>query len=225
MSALWADTTNPEDDRRSPGRPEQDRVAGPGRPFLIEGGRNGRLARAPFLLALMLILGLGMAGLLALNTTLQGQAFEARTLSQQANRLTYQEAALQRQVEELRAADNLAARASQLGMRANPDPAFVRLSDGKRMGQTKPNPVNGNELPGLVVKTPEQIAAEKRAAEAKKKAAEAKRQAAEARRIADRNDPENRDNSNSANSNSANNDQGAGGDRSEDQQDNENGRG
>lgn len=174
MSALWAG----EDARESSDtRPE--------RPVVIEGGRSGRLARAPFLLALMGLLGLGMAGLLALNTNLQGQAFEARSLHQQANRLAYQEAALQKQVEDLRAVDNVAARASQLGMRPNPHPAFVRVTDGELIGKTKPRPVTGNEVPSLIVKTPEQIAAEKKAAEAKKKAAEARRQAAEAEREAE----------------------------------------
>jgi hypothetical protein len=152
---------------------------------VIEGGRSGRLARVPFLLALMFLLGLGMAGLLALNTGLQGQAFEARALHQQANRLTYQEAALQKQVEDLRAIDNLAARASQLGMRPNPHPGFVRVTDGKQIGKVDRQPVSGNEVPSLIVKTPEQIAAEKKAAEARKKAAEARRQAAAAQREAE----------------------------------------
>ena len=168
MSALWADQTETDDRRRQE------------RPVVLEGGRSERLARAPFLLALMLILGLGMAGLLALNTALQGQAFEASRLNQQANRLTYQQAALEKQVNDLRSTQNLAARASQLGMRPNPDPGFVRLSDGKRLGAAKARSVGGNELPQLTVKTPEQIAAAKKAAQAKKDAAEARRQSREA---------------------------------------------
>lgn len=168
MSALWADPTETGQRRRRE------------RPVVLEGGRSERLARTPFLLALMLILGLGMAGLLALNTTLQGQAFEASRLNSQANRLTYQEESLQKQVNDLRSTSNLAARASQLGMRPNPHPAFVRLSDGKKVGKGKVRAVGGNELPELTVRTPEQIAAEKEAAEAKKNAAEARRQAAAA---------------------------------------------
>jgi hypothetical protein len=150
---------------------------------LIQGGAaRGRLGRVPFVLVLMAVFGLGMAGLLALNTNLQGQAFQARSLHDKANQLTYQQAALERQVDDLRSVDKLAARAFALGMRPDPHPGFVRLPDGTVSGE--PTPVTGNEVPGLV-KTPEQIKAQREARQAKKKAAEAKRQADEARREAE----------------------------------------
>lgn len=187
MSALWADpTTDFPADRRSTDRP--------GRPRVIEGGAGtARLGRVPFVLALIMILGVGMAGLLALNTSLQGQAFQARSLHQKENQLTYQEAALHTKVAELRSADNLAARAFKLGMRPDPNPGFIQLPDGKMIG--KAQTVTGDELP-MIIKTPEQIKAERKAAEAKKQAQQAKRQAAEARRAADRPQSQNQQNQN-----------------------------
>ena len=177
MSALWADasTTVPAD-RRSADRPI--------RPRLIQGGAGtARLGRIPFVLALIAILGIGMAGLLALNTSLQGQAFEARTLHQKATQLTYQEAALNTRVADLRSSDNLAARAFQLGLRPDPDPGFIRLPDGKVIGKAKT--VTGDEVP-MIIKTPEQVTAERKAKEAEKQAEKAKKQAADARREADK---------------------------------------
>lgn len=156
-----------------------------------------RLARVPFLLVLMAIFGVGMAGLLMLNTKLQNQAFEARALNQQATELAYTEASLERQVEMLRAPQELARRASALGLRPNPYPAFLILPKGKIVGKAKP--VTGHEVPSLIIKTPEQLAADraeakqraeaKKAEEAKKakEAAEAKKakQAADAKKAAE----------------------------------------
>lgn len=177
MSALSADTsTGYVGDRSATERPARPRV--------IQGGAGtARLGRVPFVLALIVILGMGMAGLLALNTSLQGQAFEARTLHQKANQLTYQEAALNTQVSELRSSDNLAARAFKLGMRPDPDPGFIQLPSGKVIG--KASTVTGKEVP-MIIKTPEQIKAEQKAKAAKKQAAEAKKQAADARREAEK---------------------------------------
>jgi hypothetical protein len=179
MSALWAEST-PGQSRQSPAPESTGRTV---RPQVIDGGAGtARLGRVPFVLALIMILGIGMAGLLALNTSLQGQAFEARSLHQKANQLTYQQASLHTQVAELRSSDNLAARAFKLGMRPDPSPGFIRLSDGKVIRKAKT--INGDVVP-MIIKTPEQVTAERKAEEAKKNAEEAKRQAAEARRQAD----------------------------------------
>ena len=142
-----------------------------------------RLARFPFLLVVIGIFGIGMAGLLMLNTTLQNQAFEARALNRQATELAYVQADLERQLDEQAAPERLALAASQLGMRPNPHPAFLVLPEGRVIG--KPKPVSGREQKVLVVKTPEQIAAEKAAALAKVKAA-AEKKAAEERAAAER---------------------------------------
>ena len=133
-----------------------------------------RLSRAPFLLVMIGVFGLGMAGLLMLNTTLQNQAFSSRALNRQATELAYTQAALENQIDVLSAPPELARRASALGMRPNPYPAFLELPSGKVLGD--PKPVSGTEVPSMVVKTPAEIAAAKAAAKAK---AEAKAKAAQ----------------------------------------------
>jgi hypothetical protein len=140
-----------------------------------------RLARFPFLLVLIGIFGIGMAGLLMLNTTLQSQAFESRTLNRQATELAYAQADLEDQLDALTAPQELARRASALGMRPNPYPAFLVLPGGRVLGE--PTPVGGQEVPALIVKTPAQLVAEQAAkrahAEAKAAAKAAKREAAQ----------------------------------------------
>lgn len=180
MSAVLADASAgyPRDDHRS------DRSSDRARPRLIQGGAGtARLGRVPFVLALIVILGVGMAGLLALNTSLQGQAFEARSLHQKANQLTYQEASLNTQVAELQSSENLAARAFKLGMRPDPNVGFIELGSGKVVG--KAQVVTGHEMP-MFIKTPDQINAQRKAQQAKKQAEQAKREAAAARREADK---------------------------------------
>jgi hypothetical protein len=169
MSALWAPLTGGRDETKATRRSLHP-VAEPA----------PRLARFPFLLVLIGIFGLGMAGLLMLNTTLQSQAFESRTLNRQAGELAYAQADLENQLDALAAPQELARRASALGMRPNPFPAFLELPSGKVVGQ--PTPVQGGEVPALIVKTPAQLAAERAAkrarAEAKAAAKAAKREAA-----------------------------------------------
>jgi hypothetical protein len=179
VSALWASLAAGDDDVRASRRPLRA-VTQPAT----------RLARLPFLLVLIGIFGMGMAGLLMLNTTLQSQAFESRTLNRQATELAYAQADLQNQLDALAAPQELARRASALGMRPNPFPVFLEVPSGKVVG--KPTPVTGHEVPALIVKTPAEIAAEKAAKRARAEAkvaakaakqlaaaAEAKRKAAE----------------------------------------------
>jgi hypothetical protein len=175
MSALWAPITGRRDD-----------VAGTRRPLHAVAEPAGRLARFPFLLVLIGIFGTGMAGLLMLNTTLQSQAFESRTLNRQATELAYAQADLENQLGALAAPHELARRASGLGMRPNPHPAFLVLPSGKVVG--KPIPVGGKEVPALIIKTPAQLAAQQAAkraraeARAAEKAAKQDAAAAKARR-------------------------------------------
>lgn len=170
MSALWAPLTGRRDD-----------VAANQRPLRAVAEPAARLARFPFLLVLIGIFGIGMAGLLMLNTTLQSQAFESRTLNRQATELAYAQADLENQLDSLAAPQELARRASALGMRPNPYPAFLVLPSGKVVGE--PTPVGGQEVPALIVKTPAQLVAEQAAkrarAEAKAAAKAAKREAAQ----------------------------------------------
>jgi hypothetical protein len=171
VSALWAPLAARNDDGRTT-RQSLRAVAQPA----------PRLARFPFLLVLIGLFGMGMVGLLMLNTTLQSQAFESRTLNRHATELAYTQADLENQLAALAAPQELARRASELGMRPNPFPVFLVLPSGKVVG--KPIPVSGNEVPALIVNTPAQLVAEEAAkrarAEAKAAAVAAKKQAAAA---------------------------------------------
>ncbi len=177
MSALWA----PAPDGKEPApAPEVQR------PRLRAVPRaKPRLARVPFILVLIAIFGAGMTGLLMLNTTLQNQAFEASTLNRQATELTYTRADLESQLDKVAAPQVLAQRATSLGLRANPHPAFLVLPKGKVVG--KPQAVSGNEVPTLIVKTPAELTAERIAADVRKqqrameRAAEARAKAAQDR--------------------------------------------
>ncbi|HET9873849.1 MAG TPA: hypothetical protein VFP89_14785 [Propionibacteriaceae bacterium] len=193
MSALWAPVT---------GWKEPARQADSNAPSLRSVPlRRERMARVPFLIFLVGIFGVGMIGLLLLNTTLQNQAFESRALNRQATELAYAQGELESQIDALAAPQELARKASALGMRANSKPAFLVVPTGKVIG--RPEPVTGSEVPSLVVKSPQELAAEKaaekaqakaraaqQAAAAEAKAAEAKRRAeqdaVEARNRADR---------------------------------------
>ena len=99
-----------------------------------------RLARFPFLLVMIGIFGVGMAGLLMLNTTLQNQAFQARSLNRQATELAYVQADLENQLDKNAAPAEVARLASKVGMRPNPHPVFLVLPEGKIVG--KPIPVS-----------------------------------------------------------------------------------
>ena len=127
-----------------------------------------RMARIPFITVLIAIFGVGMVGLLVVNTSLQNQAFESRALNRQAAQLVYAEAELQSQLNQVRTPEQIATKASALGMRANPYPAFLVVPSGKVIGEQ--HRITGDEMKGLIVKTPAQLAAEKAAREAKAKA-------------------------------------------------------
>jgi hypothetical protein len=167
VSALWAPITG-----------WRANVAMTRRPLHAVAEPAARLARFPFLLVLIGIFGIGMAGLLMLNTTLQNQAFESRTLNRQATELAYAEADLENQLDALAAPQELARQASAVGMRPNPYPVFLVLPTGKVVGE--PTAVGGKEVPALIVKTRAQLAAEQAAKRARVEAKAAKKQAAAA---------------------------------------------
>ena len=135
------------------------------------------LRQLPFVLVLAAVLGAGMVGLLVLNTTLQGQSFELRDKQQQATSLSYIEAGLQAQVDDLAATRSLVARATALGMRPNPAPAFLVLPDGTVVGT--PKKADGTAFGSALVKSQAQLDAEKAAADARRRAAEEKKAAEE----------------------------------------------
>jgi hypothetical protein len=116
------------------------------------------------------LLGLGMVGLLTLTTTLQAQSFELLTLQKEATELSYRQAALEVDVNRARSPQSLAALASALGMRANLHPAYIDLETGKVIGT--PKPVSKSDMSSVIVKSPEQLAAEAEQRAAEQRAAE-----------------------------------------------------
>ena len=99
-----------------------------------------RASRIPFAALVVLTLGLGVVGLLLLNTSLQQGAFRTAALGTQAAKLLDRQQDLELRVAALRSPQRLAERAHRLGMVAYLDPVFLRLSDGRVLGRPRPAP-------------------------------------------------------------------------------------
>ncbi len=93
-----------------------------------------RAARTPFAVLVLLIAGIGLVGLLAVNTHLQQGALEQSQLEEHNQQLRERRAALAQAIDELEAPATLAQRASAHGMVPNPTPLFLQLSDGAVLG-------------------------------------------------------------------------------------------
>lgn len=91
--------------------------------------------RAPFVVLVVLLLAGGVAGLLAFNTSMQQASFQATALEDRADALAAQQQSLSMDLEKLRDPQRLATAAKALGMVPPPTPAFVRLSDGRILGE------------------------------------------------------------------------------------------
>lgn len=98
-------------------------------------GAPFRPPRMPFVLFVVVLLAAGLVGLLLLNTELQRGTFEVTALNKQADHLRDEQEQLERQVRTLESPQNLADRALKMGMVPNPNPVFLRLSDGKVLGE------------------------------------------------------------------------------------------
>jgi cell division protein FtsB len=97
-------------------------------------GAPFRPPRMPFVIFVLSVLAAGLVGLLLLNTELQRGTFQVTSLNQQADQLRDQQEQLERQVRTLESPQNLADRALKMGMVPNPNPVFLRLSDGQVLG-------------------------------------------------------------------------------------------
>ncbi|MFC5264153.1 hypothetical protein ACFPJ1_18750 [Kribbella qitaiheensis] len=97
-------------------------------------GAPFRPPRMPFVIFVLSLLAAGLVGLLLLNTELQRGTFQVTSLNQQADHLRDQQEQLERQVRTLESPQNLADRALKMGMVPNPNPVFLRLSDGQVLG-------------------------------------------------------------------------------------------
>ncbi|MFL6001751.1 MAG: hypothetical protein ACJ72P_02980 [Nocardioides sp.] len=106
--------------------------------------RRTRAARMPFVMLVSLVLLGGVIGLLLFNTSMQQASFAATALEEQANTLTAREQTLQMELEVLRDPQRVAEHAQNLGMVPAANPVFLRLSDGKVLGERVPaTPANG----------------------------------------------------------------------------------
>jgi hypothetical protein len=97
-------------------------------------GAPFRPPRMPFVIFVVSLLAAGLVGLLLLNTELQSGTFQITKLSNQASQLRDQQEGLEKQVRTLESPQNLADRALRMGMVPNPNPVFLRLSDGQVLG-------------------------------------------------------------------------------------------
>ena len=97
-------------------------------------GAPFRPPRMPFVIFVVSLLAAGLVGLLLLNTQLQSGTFQITSLSNQADQLRDQQQSLEKQVRTLESPQNLADRALKMGMVPNPNPVFLRLSDGRVLG-------------------------------------------------------------------------------------------
>ncbi len=97
--------------------------------------RRTRAARMPFVMLVSLVLLGGVIGLLLFNTSMQQASFAATALEEQASTLTAREQTLQMELEVLRDPQRVAEHAQKLGMVPATNPVFLRLSDGKVLGE------------------------------------------------------------------------------------------
>lgn len=95
-------------------------------------------SRIPFVLLCMTIVAGALVGALLLNTTMARGAYEARELDTQLAQLAQTEQALLAEFDKLASPTELAKRARDLGMVQDSTPAFIRLSDGKIIGDPTP---------------------------------------------------------------------------------------
>ncbi len=131
-------------------RPPHRRVAG----LRLVPQRRSSAAKAPFVVVVVLLLVGGLLGLLLLNTLVAQDSFAAHDLTLSGKALQQQEQDLAAQVQALQAPADLAHRATSLGMVPGNAPAFLRLSDGRVLGQPSAgvSPVVSNIAPSVATK-------------------------------------------------------------------------
>lgn len=96
--------------------------------------RRSSAAKAPFVVAVVVLLVGGLLGLLLLNTVVAQDAFRLHDLQKQGRVLGDREQALAKQVQALQAPGSISDRALALGMVPGGVPVFLRLPDGAVLG-------------------------------------------------------------------------------------------
>ncbi len=99
--------------------------------------------RAPFVCLVVLLVAAGLAGLVVLNTEVNGNAFQLHDQAQQKKQLDVREAQLSRDVANLGTPSQLETEARRLGLVPTGAPAFVDLSTGRITGT--PIPAGGGQ--------------------------------------------------------------------------------
>ena len=99
--------------------------------------RASKAPKIPFVTLVSLLLITGVVGLLLFNTSMQQASFTATSLEQRVGILDAKEQSLQLELEMMRDPQKVAARAKRIGMVPGTGPAFIRLSDGKVLGNPK----------------------------------------------------------------------------------------
>jgi len=93
-----------------------------------------------FVIVLAIILGVGLLGMLVINTTLAQGAFTVSELRSTQEELSRTEATLIESVAALAAPVVLETKARNLGMVPSATPAFIQIPTGKVLGKPKPAP-------------------------------------------------------------------------------------
>lgn len=109
--------------------------------------RVRKASRGMFVIVLASILGVGLCGMLLLNTTMAQGAFTLSELRSTQDELSRTEATLIESVAALAAPTVLEEKARNLGMVPSSTPAFIQIPSGKILGKPKP-------APGVPVATP-----------------------------------------------------------------------
>lgn len=112
--------------------------------------RRARASTVPFLILVSMVLVGGVVGLLLFNTSMQQASFATSSLEDQAAILNAHEQSLQMELDRLNDPQVVAMRAQRMGMVLPATPAFLRLSDGKVIGQPAP----GTRLNSLRLRPP-----------------------------------------------------------------------
>ncbi len=110
--------------------------------------RTGVMSSSSFVIGSVAVMSIGLLVLLVLNTALAKGSFRVHELRVQTADLAQREQLLRTQIQNASSPVTLSKRAKDLGLVAAATPVFVRLSDGKILGEAYPagtpvDPVTG----------------------------------------------------------------------------------
>lgn len=112
--------------------------------------RPERASRGVFALVITTVLGVGMLGILLINTSLAQGAFTISELKSEQSALLQQEEALTEAVAAIAAPESLEAQARTLGMVPSTNPVFLDVTTGEVLGKPKPAPGTRATMPRLL---------------------------------------------------------------------------